>query len=395
MKNEFYNLKNKVFERIDEFFDICWQLNNFLADNPELSGYEYQASSKITTILNDNNFDIIYPFAGFSTAFKAYLGGNNHSRKVAILAEYDALPDIGHACGHCLSGSISLLSTLALCTEYIQNILDLDIHIIGTPLEETDGAKCQMVKDGVFDTYDMAIMLHLYNYNFSETRLTCLDSNLYTFFGSPSHASAAPWDGKNALNGAQLMMHAIDMLRQHLKPDVRIHGVYRNGGTAPNIVPETASIELYTRSLDRHYLNEVNRMVDDCARGAAIATQTKYKKVPTSNPYDNIKSNHSGNKLLEKCFEELNISIDPLNDSIFGSSDIGNVSFVCPTFQPTLAITTSDIAIHTRGFEQAVRSEKAIEALRNGAKLISTYIINTFYFEENLINIKNDFKSKL
>ena len=393
MKKEFYSLKDKAFEKIDSFLDICWQLNNFLADNPELSGKEYKAADKITNLLKANNFNIIYPFAGFDTAFKAYYGKNNHSRKIAILAEYDALPEIGHACGHCLSGSISVLSALALCSEYIQDVLDLDIHIIGTPIEETDGAKCQMVKDGLFDSYDMAIMLHLYNYNFAETRLICLDSNLYTFFGSPSHASAAPWNGKNALNGAQLMMHAIDMLRQHLKPDVRIHGVYRNGGIAPNIVPETASIELYTRALDRNYLNEVNKMVDDCARGAAIATQTRYEKEPTSNSYDNLKSNNSGNKLLEECFEELNIEIDPLNDIIFGSSDIGNVSFICPTFQPTLAITSPDIAIHTREFEQAVRSEEALKALKNGARLISLYTLNAFYFEENLINIKSDFKA--
>ena len=189
---------------------------------------------------------------------------------MAILTEYDALPEIGHACGHSLSGSISCLAGLALSS--LQDELDTDIHIIGTPNEEEDGAKCRMADDGVFDIYDEAIMVHLYNNNVPVPRLHALNSVMYEFHGKAAHSAAGPWDGVNALNAGQLMFHAIDMLRQHVRPDVRMHGIFRNGGAAPNIVPDEVTAEVYVRSASRSYLNEILKKVDNCAQAGCLAT---------------------------------------------------------------------------------------------------------------------------
>lgn len=364
-------------------------LNDDLADHPEISGCEFETSRKIVELLREKGYEVEYPFAGFQTAFRGIFGANDHTYKIAILTEYDALPEIGHACGHCLSGSISILAGLAL--RQLQDELDADIHIVGTPLEELDGAKCAMAANGVFDSYDMAMMVHLYDQNLLMPKLLAMDSYLYSFYGKAAHASNVPWDGVNALNGVQLMFHAIDMLRQHVTPDVRIHGVIRNGGTAPNVVPEKASAEFYIRALDRNYLNHLVQKVDDCARGAAIATQTSWEKVPTSTPYNNLIPNETGLIALQEVFEELHLPLNGNPERIFGSSDAGNVSFICPTFHPCLQVADPGVAIHTREFAQIMKTNRAHQALEDGAQLIAFQIVKIFSDPERIRKMKEDF----
>ena len=329
------------------------------------------------------------PFAGLETAFRGVFGADNHKYKVAIMTEYDALPGIGHACGHLVSGSISVLAAIALAP--LQDELNCDIHILGTPNEEIDGAKCAMVDQGIFNGYDMAMMIHLYDQNLLYCKLLGLHQYLYTFHGKAAHASAAPWDGVNALNAAQLMFHGIDMLRQHVTPDVRMHGVYRNGGEAPNIVPEEASAEFYYRALDKDYLFELDKRADNCAEGAAIATGTTWEKALTAAMYDNLKNNDYGIEVLREVYDELGIEINGDHDKIFGSSDAGNVSFVCPTFHPTLQIVDRGVAIHTREFAQAVKAPRAHEAIKQGAMVIGLQVAKIFSDEEKIRRMKEDF----
>lgn len=383
-------LKESIIKGVKLNLEDLTSLNDDLADHPEISGQEYESSRKIVELLRSKGFTVEYPFAGLDTAFRGVCGTNNHKYKVAVLAEYDALPEIGHACGHCVSGSISVLAALALSN--LQDELNTDVHIIGTPIEETDGAKCGMVKNGVFDQYDMAMMIHLYDQNLLYCTLLALDSFLYTFHGKAAHAAAQPWDGVNALNAGQLMFHAVDMLRQHVTPDVRLHGIFRNGGAAPNIVPETASAEFYTRALKREYLDEINKKVDDCVRGAAIATQTTWDKVPTAAPYNNLRNNEAGLQALGEVYEELGVPINGNYNETFGSSDIGNVSFVCPTFHPTLQLVERGVAIHTREFAAAVKSEKAHQCIETGAKIIALQVAKIFSDEKRIAAMKEDFK---
>nr|WP_315024720.1 M20 family metallopeptidase [uncultured Aminipila sp.] len=384
-------LKKEAYLNIETYNELCKELNDYLADNPEVSGQEFESSRKIVQILREQGYEVEFPFSGYKTAFKAKYGDGKHSRKIAIMTEYDALPGIGHACGHCTSAAISILAGLSL--KEMQDALDADIDIIGTPIEETEGAKCTMVKNGVFNQYDMAVMVHLFGENLLAPKLQALDSFIYKFHGKAAHASAAPWEGNNALNGVQLMFHAIDMLRQHVKPDVRIHGVVRDGGLAPNIVPETASAEFYIRSMSREYLNELVKKIDDCAKGAAIATQTTFEKTPTAESYDNLKENHTGLTVLAEIYEELGLGIGD-TERVFGSSDAGNVSMVCPTFHPILQIADSTVAIHTREFAKAVKSPWAYDGIINGAKILILQILKIFTDKNKFECMKEDFSKK-
>lgn len=382
----YQEIKEMIEKRVQEYLPKAIELNDYIADHPEVAAQEFKSSQKLVDVLRSEGFEVEYPYCNIATAFRGIYGKNDHSHKIAVLAEYDALPEIGHACGHCLSGSISALAAIAV--KDLQDELDADVHIIGTPEEEEDGAKCRMVDAGVFDSYDMAIMIHLYDQNLLYCTLLALNSFLYTFHGKAAHASAAPWEGRNALNGAQLMMHAVDMMRQHVTPDVRMHAVYRNGGEAPNIVPEEASLEIFVRALDRPYLNTLLEQVDNCAQGAALATQTTWDKFETSHAYDNLVNNAEGLKALQEVFDDLGIEINGNADKLFGSSDIGNVSFRCPTFHPTLQLVEQGVPIHTREFEAAVKTPKAYETLALGAKVIACDIAKIFTDPERIAKLK-------
>lgn len=387
--DKYLKLKEILTEKVEDNLSDLIALNDDLADHPELSGEEHRSSKKIAEILEKKGFRVEMPFAGLDTSFRGIYGDDNHKYKVAIMAEYDALPGIGHACGHCVSGSISVLAAIALSE--LQDELNCDIHIIGTPNEEIDGAKCAMVDQGIFDGYDMAMMIHMYDQNLLYCKLLGLHSYLYTFHGKAAHASAAPWEGVNALNAAQLMFHGLDMLRQHVTSDVRIHGVYRNGGEAPNIVPEEASAEFYFRALNKDYLLDLVKKADNCAEGASLAMGTTWEKTPTAAAYDNLKNDDAGIEYLREVYDELGIEINGDHDKIFGSSDAGNVSFVCPTFHPTLQIVDRGIPIHTREFADAVKSQRAHDSIRKGAMVIGLQVAKIFSDEEKISRMKADF----
>lgn len=391
-KMSYEELKSEIMRNVEAGKAELSRLNDAIADHPELSGEEFETSRMITELLKSKGFRVEMPFDGIETAFLATYGPGNHKHKVAVMAEYDALPGIGHGCGHCLSGSISCLAAIA--SKDLQDELDTDIHVIGTPAEETDGAKCRMVDDGVFDGYDMAIMVHMYNQNLVTPKLLALKCTMYTFHGKASHASASPWEGINALNAVQLMFHGVDMLRQHVKPDVRLHGIIRCGGEAPNIVPEKASAEFYVRSLDYNYMMEIDRKVKDCAAAGCLATGATYECDDTAAIYRDLKPNETGLDSLREIFAELGIPDNGDYDAVFGSADAGNVSYVCPTFHPCLQISDRDVTIHTREFADLMKTEKAHDCLVQGADIIALQIAKIFSDEEKISAMKRDFEKE-
>lgn len=387
------HIKNRLQDEISKYKEACFELNKDLADHPETSGEEYESSRKIVKLLRTEGFEVEYPFYGFDTAFFAKKGNQGHKFKIALMAEYDALPEIGHACGHCLSGSISVLAALALSK--LQDALDADIHLIGTPKEEHGGYKVPMAEGGVFKDYDMAIMIHMYDKNMLATTLLAVETFDLYFYGKASHAANAPWEGRNALNGMQLFFHGMDMLRQHVKPDVRMHAVINNGGRRANIVPEETKAEVYIRSLDRKYLKEVVRMVEDCAKGAAIATQTTWKRDDSDGHiYDDLLMLDTGLNVLRDIYQELGLKITPHENIIFGSSDAGNVSYCCPTFHPGLQVVDEGVSIHTREFEAAMKTPVAYEALENGAKIIAYMVAELTTEPEKMKRLRKEFEEK-
>lgn len=379
-------LSAKIAQSVGQYLDELILYNDETAENPELSGHEYETSKRIVRLLEGHGYALEYPFAGINTAFRAVYGKNNHKYKVAFLVEYDALPEIGHGCGHCLSGAISMLAGLA--AKELQDALNVDIHILGTPDEEVEGQKCHMAEQGIFDAYDMVMMIHLYKRNIVSPVLQCCLIRDYHFYGKASHASAAPWEGKNALNAAQLFLHGIDMLRQHSKTDAQFHGIIAQGGEFPNIVPEHVVVKQMIRALDKSYVQQLDRLVDDCAEGAAVATQTSWEKKKCGEDFYNLKPNRAGSAAIREVFEEFGLEEEGDVTSIFGSSDIGNVSFHCPAFQPCLKISDEDIPIHSRAFAEIMRTEKAHEALAVGAGILAKTVAKIFSDEKRIAELK-------
>lgn len=383
---------NKTINEIAEKYkNEVFTLNDSLADFPEVSGVEFESAKKIVSVLTRNGIKTEHPFFELETSFKATIN-ENKEKKAAILVEYDALPGIGHGCGHCASGSISVLAGLIL--NELRDKIDARIDIIGTPDEEFQGCKAYMADKGIFDEYDFAIMIHMSNkVNGVYQKLLALDAMEFEFIGKPAHAAASPWDGQNALNAVRLLFDAVDMLRQHVTPDVRIHGYIKDGGKASNIVPDYTSAEFLARADKREYLNDITEWVKDCARAAALATRTELKINPVGAPFDDLSSYETAEALLKNIFETLDLAVTDLSREGGGSSDIGNVDHVCPAFQPFLGIHVP-YALHTKEFAEAMKSEDTHEAIRKGGAIISSFIMHVYNDDKILEGIKADYKKK-
>jgi len=389
--NDYFDLAKKVDAAIAGFKAKARELNDFMAANPELGENEYQASSMMAGILKDLGFSVEYPFAGIPTAFRGRIG--NGGPVAALMVEYDALPGIGHACGHCLHGSMSILAAAGLAS--VMDEIGGTLLVIGTPAEESNGAKVYMAEKGVFDGVDLAMMIHCNDdTSFVRYRSLAMDAVRFDFKGKAAHAAGSPWDGINALNGVQLLFHAVDMLRQHIRPEARMHGIVSDGGLAPNIVPEQASALFYFRAPSRKYLNEILEKAYNCARGAALATGSTVEWKNFEASFDNMVPNAPAEDMMEGIFEELNIPIG-VSPGPSGSSDVGNVSQKCPAIQPVLSITDHPVAAHTREFAEAVTSPKGYEALETGARALARGCLKVLTDSELRGRIKKVFKEEM
>ncbi len=367
-------------------------MSDHFAAHPEISGEEYETSKEIVRVLREAGFEVEYPACGIPTAFVARCGKGGGA-KVAILTEYDALPEIGHACGHNIHGSMSVLTGLSLYP--ILKDAPCELLVVGTPAEETDGAKVKMAEQGLFDGCDFAMMIHSCGgKNLVECRSLAMDALEFTFTGKASHAAASPWDGLNALNGLQLFFHAIDMLRQHVKPEVRMHGIYHYGGAAPNVVPERAVGRFYFRAPKRAYLDEIVEKVLNCARGAALATGTEVSWRNFEGSFMDMLPNGPAEVMARKYFEELGLRVTP-TEGFIGSSDVGDVSYRCPAIQPEIDISDEIIEGHTRAFAAATLKPRAKKAMRDGAKIIGRCILEVIADEKSRAKISTSFNEEL
>ncbi len=372
---EYERLCGAIDARIASLAGEAVALSDAMAAEPEISEEEYKSSKAHVDFLRKAGFEVEYPFFGIATAYNAVARGGTKA-KVSLLAEYDALPGLGHACGHNVHGAMSLLAGAALAP--LMSELGGELWVTGTPAEETNGAKITMAAGGLFDGLDLALMIHAGNSE-SVVRYRCLamDGLEFTFKGKASHAAASPWEGRNALNGAQLFFHAIDMLRQHVTPEVRMHGIYVDAGKACNIVPEEAVVRFYFRAGRRAYLDGLLQKVYNAARGAALATETQVEWRNHELSFDELVPNEAAEAMMEGVYDELGVGYRP-ESGPDGSSDVGNVSQRCPTLQPMLPITEKPLALHTREFEAATRSPMGHGAVATGARILARAALKTF-----------------
>ncbi len=384
------DLEKSVHNSIDNLKEKAFELNDYIYNNPELAHKEFLAYQKYMELLKNEGIPVEGNFLGLATSFKATINEDENSDiKIGILAEYDALPEIGHACGHSANGALSFLAAIGLYKN--KKNLKGNIYLIGTPGEEYNGSKTDMANSGMFDDFSYVIMIHVLDMNLPSAKFLALDAYDFEFFGRTSHASASPWNGKNAVNGMTLFIHALDMMRQQLKDGTRIHGIIKKGGLAANIIPDYASCQYWFRYKKKDYLEEVVKMVRDAANGCAQATQTSVKITPATNALAELKPTPHTDIVIEQIYEELGANIDKNMIMTLGSSDIGNLSYRCPAFHPLISVSDIPVAAHTREFAACMQTEKAKWAIVKGSKIISSLIIRSLNDKSIIENMKKDF----
>ena len=329
------NIKEKLYNNIENLKNEIENISEFVFEHAELGNEEYISSAYLVQKLKEYGFQVTYPYLDIPTAFRAeYKKGDG--LKIAFLPEYDALPGYGetkdknaHACGHNWIAATTLGAAIGLAT--LDENFNGTIVVIGTPAEETVGGKCELVDKGAFSDIDAVIQMHLGAENNINVLTLAMDSIEFNFSGVASHAAAYPEKGVNALDAVNLMFAGVNALRQHMKADARVAGIITEGGMACNIVPDKASCRYYIRSKERTYLKELTQKIINCARGAALMTGAELEYHNFENSYDNLIYNESLRNLLKTNLEDLGVSnfVDDFEAS--GSSDIGNVSQVCPT----------------------------------------------------------------
>ncbi len=389
---DYRNLLPEMDKLIDKLAPRAVALSDAMAADPEISEQEVRSSKAHADFLRDAGFRVEHPFFGIPTAYNATVSGGAPGGKVALLAEYDALPEIGHACGHNVHGAMSLLAGAALAP--LMGKIGGELWVTGTPAEESNGAKISMSAKGLFDDRDLALMIHSGGEK-SYVRYRCLamDSFEFRFKGKTAHAAASPWEGRNALNGAQLFFHALDMLRQHVRPDVRIHGIYTQGGAACNIVPEAATVRFYFRAARRAYLDSVVKNVLEAAEGCARATQTEVEWSNFELSFDEMRPNDAAESMMEEVFTEVGAPFGP-SPGPQGSSDVGNVSMRCPALQPTLSIIDKPYTWHTREFASATTGPLAHEALVKGARILARASLRALLDPDLRARMRADFEAE-
>lgn len=357
----------------ESFANEAIAVNYTLAKNPEISGQEFCSVKTIGTVLEKQGIPVEYEFCGLPTAFKAnVVKVDNPQGRLAILCEYDALPDVGHACGHSASGSMSVLAALAFKKMADHGAaFNMDIDIIGTPDEEATGCKVDMVNHNIFKAYDFAIMVHL---DGEETRpnsqFLALDCFRAQFHGKSAHGAGEPWNGINAVNGVQIAIHAMDMLRQHVLPETRIGTWIINGGSASNVIPAFGELEVTVRHTERDYLNSVSEKIKHIFDGAALCTGTTVNYDYYGNSYDSMNQNEEATHLVERVMAELDIPFMPGPADISGSSDIGNVSWQCAALHPKLRLAGEAKVCHGKEFADAMLEPTIEKTIVDGARII-------------------------
>jgi amidohydrolase len=362
-------LKDAVGQAVDRLANELEALSRQIHDNPELGYAEVKACGWLAEFLGQHGFKVEKGVGGVDTAFRATIE-TGAGPTIAILCEYDALPGIGHACGHNIIATSGAGAGAALAA--VRSQLPAGrIQVIGTPAEEGGGGKVKLIKAGLFKEVDAAMMIHGFDRTLLHQDLLGIVRVTFEYAGKASHASADPWEGVNALDACIQTFNAVSMLRQQMRPECRIHGIITNGGAAANIIPEQAAAMFYVRAPSIDDMWDLHRRVVACAEGAAKAAGATLKVTQHDNVYEPMRSNRVLLDLFASNMKSVGLTEgEPIPDRK-GSSDIGNVSQVIPAIQPMIAIAPTGMAIHTREFADAAVKPMARAGMLAAAKTMA------------------------
>lgn len=363
-------------------------------EHPELGKEEVFASSQHCCLLEKYGFAVEKGFMGIDTAFKAVKKSAKPGPTIAFLAEYDALPGIGHGCGHNILGATSVGAGI-VATEILKDIGGT-IEVYGTPAEETDGSKAALADGGAFDHVDAALMTHPSDSYYRSGPSLGIVPLRFEFFGKTAHAAACPEEGINALHACISLFNNISALREHFQPDARVHGVIKNGGEAANVVPDYTMAEFYVRADKKSYLEKLVGQVKACAEAAAMSNGAKVKITNFEACYDNMITNETLSDLFTDNLLKAGVPEVGAAKPSKGSSDAGNVSQKCPMIQPYFSISDhGKVPGHTRDFADCTLTDYANQQmiLNVRAFAMTAYQLVT---EPGLIQkVKDEFKTAM
>ncbi len=340
-------------------------LSHAIHADAEIGFEEHTSSRRVADAVEEAGFAVTHGVGDLDTAVVAEYGQGPLT--VAICAEYDALPGIGHACGHNIIAAAGVGAALALAP--LADELGLTVRLLGTPAEEGGGGKVLLLRAGSFDGANLAMMVHPAPYESASIPSLAVKHVDVRFRGTSAHASAFPELGVNAADALTVAQVAIGLLRQHIRPTDRIHGIVTDGGDAPNIVPERAAGQWYARAQDLEQLNELYPKVLRCFEAGALATGAEVIFDEPGPAYSEFRNDPDLVALWTQQAGAVGRSIpaEPIDPRLAGSTDMANVSLGMPAIHPMLAIETGGAVNHQPGFTAACRSADADRAVRDGA----------------------------
>lgn len=362
-------LKARVAAAVEAARGEIVDLSHRIHANPEPAFEEHQAATWIAETLRAHGFQVEHPAGSLATAIRAtYPGGRGgDAPRIGILAEYDALPGLGHGCGHNTMAASGVGAAIALAA--VADELPGEIVFLGTPAEERGSGKQIMIDDGLFAGIDAALLYHPCDRNHVESHPLASEDVDVVFTGLQSHAAADPWRGLNALDALITLFSSVGLWRQQLRPSSRVHGIIREGGTAANIIPERASAWFMLRSDDQAYYEEMKTRFTQMCEAAALATGTSVEVT-----YSGGATTMRNNGVLAERFRANMAAYgieDQGDDPNSGSTDMANVSWVCPTIHPDLAICDEGVPGHSILFRDAAATPRADETTLLAATLVA------------------------
>ncbi|MCD5001267.1 M20 family metallopeptidase [Enterococcus saccharolyticus] len=371
-------IKKEIEKNVEERKPELIELSEYIHSHPELGYEEFLAVEKITTYLINSNIEVENNYCGLETSFKATHTQGDGEIHFAILAEYDALPKLGHACGHNIIASSAVGAFLA--TKTAMEIFDISgkVSLIGTPAEEGGGGKIKLIERGAFEDIDAATMVHPTS---GTTRIAgrCTATYKFTieYLGHSAHAASQPFKGVNALDAANLFFNAVAMLRQQVTSDTRLSGILVEGGTATGMIPDYSKIEYSIRCMEEDELPHLVEKVKNCIQAGALATGCKVNIEEEKGYGARTFSRVLGN-ICREALEELGEPVLPDFPDDFGSTDFGNVSQLIPTTNPYFSLNKTRVSLHTAEYEKLANLPISHTAIERSAKAMSMTVVETF-----------------
>lgn len=368
--------KRLIGERIARGHDTAVALSHRIHASPEIGFEEVKASRWLGEALEGTGYTVEQGVAGMPTAFRASIGSGDLN--IALLAEYDALPGIGHACGHNLIAATAFAAAAALAP--LADDLGLTITVLGTPAEEklAAGGKLLMLEHGEFDGIHAALMVHPTPFEAAAPQMIAASSLQVEMTGQSAHASAAPEQGRNAADALTIAQVGLGLLRQHIGKDARISGYTTHGGDAPNIIPARTTAEYVLRAPDVSELSALEARVRACFEGGAHAAGCTHGFAGGDRNYAELKSDPVLSGLYRENAESVgrDFSPDSRMNGFLASSDVGNVSQILPTIQPFIGLGTWPVVNHQPEFAAACATPTADSSLGDGAQALAATIVD-------------------